>query len=247
MPKFQDKVGAENIDQYDKPLRRNKTALEATLTDLDVTLALTDPQLQSVINALEFSMQTAAELRVSLLDDRQAYVQQLRLFQLDTVALEFDELQPTYLLFDATLGGAVTSKCGEEVSDPAANVLGNAGKWAHLFDHSHEIVLDLGSEETIDGISIPIEAGSNATHQIRGADVYAAKALNKIDDAENKMLTAVDFATVDDNNEHLFSGEKKARYVKLTGYTTDNVNNNMRIKSILVRVVPKFFKEAEEA
>lgn len=246
MPKFQDRVGPENLDQYDKPLRRNKTALEATVDDLDITLALTDPQLQSVINALEFSMQTAAELRVSLLDDRQAFVQQLRLYELDTATLSFDELQATYLLFDTAFGGAVVSKCGEEAGDPAVNVLANVDKWAHLFDHTHEIVLDLGSEETIDGISIPIEAGSNATHQLRGVDVFAAKNANKIDDAENKMLTAVDFATVGGNNEHLFGSQKKARYVKITGFTTDNPGNNMRIKSILVRVVPKFFKEEEE-
>lgn len=242
MPRIIDRVGAENLDHYEAPLRYNKTTEEAAITDLQVILDLTDAQLTPLLPFITPGVNSVAEFRSFITAERQGKIRIVRQWSLDTVTLELEDLISTYLLFDTALGGAVQSKCGEEVSGPATNVLANAGKWAHLTDEAHSIVLDLGTDETIDGISIPIEAGANATHQLRGVNVNAAKALPKIDDTENRVLTDVDFATVDAANEITFPSHR-AQFVKLSNITTDHNSNSLRIGSILIRVNPKFFGE----
>lgn len=243
MAKFQDRKGGQNIDQYNAGADRNKTNLEADLVDIDSLLAIPDADLQLLIDDGGTRFDDVTEYKDGLRNTRGQIVQQIRLWQMDTQVLQFDEIVPSLLLFDPGLGGAVVSKCGEEVGNEATGVLQNAGKWFHLFDHSHEIVLDLGNKEVIDAVSIPLQAGDSDDHQLRGVDVYAAGSLAKIDDTENLMLTAVDFATLDDDNIQAFAASKKARYLKLTNIDTDDGTNKLRIKKICVRVIPKFFGE----
>ena len=245
MAKFQNRVGGENIDQYAVPLRRNKTTLQAEIVDIDTVLALTDGELEAVIKLGTLNFFTAQDFRDNITDIKEKTQQQIRLWELGTQIISFNDILPTYLFFDTALGGAVQSKCGEEVGNPATNVLTSGSKWVHLLDEPHEIVLDLGNPEVIDGIAVRIDAGVNASHQLRGVDVFAAINLGGIDNISNQILVAQDFATLDDNNEVSFPQNKKARYVKLTNIQTDDAQNKMRIKNIKVRVIPKFFGEGE--
>lgn len=249
MPEFQHRVGAQNIDQYSEPLRINKTTLQAEVVDLDAAIALSDPQLNSLITLSALSKTNAQDLRDFWTDLKEKTQQRIRIWELDTQVLAFSEILPTFLHFDVALGGAVQSFCGEEVADPATNVLAALNKWAHLVNEQHSITLDLGNPEVIDAINIPIEVAANNAHQLRGVDVFAAKVLANIDDPINKMITAFDFATVGSDNIKVFLNPKnggttkRARFVKLVNIDTDNPTNNMRIKEILVRVLPKFFGE----
>lgn len=242
--RFQHKVGGNIIHQHERPIVLDKALAIQNIIDTDTLLLLSDQEILLFFESLSIPL-TASEYRQALQDQKEEYQRTVRLWEMDTVQIILDELQPTWLLFDPNLGGAVQSVCGEEVGNEASNVLLENTKWAHLFDHAHEIVLDLGNPETIDGIAIRIDAGVNASHQLRGVDVFAAKALSQIDNPDNQMLSGVDFATLDDDNQILFGRTKRARYVKLTNITTDMGGNQLRVKNIKVRVVPKFFKEPE--
>lgn len=238
MPRFIDRVGPNNIDEY-RANRVNKDNWEADRTDIDTLLAMTDNQLQ-VINDLSGNPhEDVAAFRTALEDRRRVLNRVLRLWRYDTQQITHDETLDTSLLFAVDLGGAVVSSCGEEATDPATNVLQAADKWAHLYDHAHEIVLDIGTLEVFKGISIPVALGANAAHKLRGVDVYVARNVAGLGSDDHKMLTGVDFATEDNENLHLFAAQKIGRYVKLTNITTDNVSNNMRIESIKAHLEPK--------
>lgn len=244
--KFQDRIGANIIHQHEDPLILDKAATEQIVANLDFLISLSDSEVGILLAALAPTIyETAEDFRSALQDQKEAYQRVIRLWEMSTLPLTIDEIQPTWLLFDPALGGAVQSVCGEEIGNEAVNVLEQNTKWAHLFDHSHEIVLDLGNPETIDGISIEIDAGVNSSHQLRGVDVFASQALGQIDNPDNQMLSGVDFATLDDPNIQLFGRNKRARYVKLTNITTDAGANQLRVKNIKVRIVPRFFREPD--
>ena len=244
MPKFQDKIGGNRFDQYGVPDQRLKDALAAEVVTIDAALTVPETTIDQILSiAAERSATTGAAVLSELQDRRNKRQQQIRLWELSTQQIIFEEPIATLLRFDPALGGAVQSVCGEEVGNEAVGVLTDGGKWNHLLDEPHSIVLDLGNPEVFDAVGVSIDAGVNTSHLLRGVDVFASIGLSGIDDPANQILTAVDFATLDSDNLTVLASNKKARYVKLTNITTDNPQNSLRVKCIKVRVVPKFFGE----
>ncbi len=250
MPRFQDRRSGNLIDQYPVPETRNKSDLQAEVVDIETVSGLTDGELEALIVLGQANFHTADEFRAHINDVKDRVLQQIRLWELDTQVINFDELIATFLYFDPALNGAVESVCGEELGNEATEVLQNSGKWRHNTNHTHEIVLDLGNPEVLDAINIPLEVGANNSHQLRNVDVFAAKLLSNIDELQNQMLTSVDFVNVGADNIHVFvnpkgGSTKKARYVKLTNIDTDHPTNIIRVREILVRVIPRFFFDEE--
>ena len=244
--KFQERIGPNKLHQHDSPRTLVKDEILLALTQTNLIEALSDEELAIFVEIFDPSRYaTVADVRNALAEYRDILQRAIRLWELDTQAVVIDEIQPTFLLFDPALNGAVHSVCGEEVGNEAVNVLEENGKWAHFVNEPHEIILDLGNRETIDAISVRIDAGVNASHILRGVDVFASIHENQITNLDNQVLSGVDFATLDDDNIHEFGQNKRARYVRLTNITTDDVENKLRVKNIKVRIVPRFFTEVD--
>lgn len=243
MPRFQDRVSKNNIDQYE-PKRINKDDLTTEIENIDAVLDLTDAQFVALseLGVLSPTFSTVDEMRAAMTNLREKKQQRIRLWELDTQPITYDNLVPTLVLFKPKLSGSVVSVCGEEVGLLASNVLQNGGKWGHDQNHSHEIVLDLGNSETIGGVGVDIDLDTDTQHKLRSVDVYAAKSVGGLNRASNMVLSGTDFATEDSDNLATFA-QKKARYVKFTNIDTDDGSNSLKVKAFKVRVVPKFFGE----
>lgn len=133
---------------------------------------------------------------------------------------------------------AIESVCGEEVGNPATNMIDgdNGTWWQHVDNEAHDVVLQLRDYRKR-VTKIRIRRDNNVRSQLQNLDVYAALNTGNLDNPNNLKATGVELLTPADWNEVVFDSPRNCRYIRLTGFGSAQAANEVRIREIEAWVI----------
>jgi len=228
------KQGADNIKVWTDPELLERSVLEDDITYFTELLTLDDRIKEMMFAGLP---------GISTVEGFDAVVQEeldQRKDQLD--ALDYDTIVHNMTLYDGEwyLPEAVEAHCGEETGNEAVLAIDGQSTtfWQHNTDEAHQIDFRLRSYLK-KATKIRIRRQTNVRSALNNLDVYFARTLNALDDPDSLVATGVTLSVDNDWNEINFTSSKRGRYLRLTGFGSAHAGNEIRIREVEVRVVPK--------
>lgn len=240
--RFWEKVSNQKIQFYDNPSEEDRDDIDAEIIDLQAILALPTSQKAIIAETLpggltEEQFDQVYEDRINLLADVRDWMDN----EVVTQAENIDSVLHRWMTpADMALGpGVVTSFCGEEVGNEAVGAIDGVGgnSWQHDVDEVHVIVFDLGYKKRIDAIRVKNTAAPGGPLQLSNVDVDVAGTVAKLDDAESRVGTALEFTGPNDQDQVLTI--RNGRYVRVTIGSTGHASNHITVRDFEVRVVPR--------
>jgi len=231
--KLFEKQGADNIKIWTDPELLERSVLEDDITFFTALLALDDRIKEMMFAGMGLSSVESFDAVIQdELDQRQD--------QLD--ALDYDTIVHNMTLYDGEWYSpeAVEAHCGEETGNEAVLAIDGSTTtfWQHNTDEAHQIDFRLRSYWK-KVTKIRIRRQTNVRSALNNLDVYFSRTLNELDDASNLVATGITISTDNDWNEIEFSASKRGSYLRLTGFGSAHAGNEIRIREVEVRVVPK--------
>lgn len=135
---------------------------------------------------------------------------------------------------------AIEDVCGEDAGHEAVLTIDglNATYWEHDVTEDHQITWRLRDYKKRFP-KLRVRVGSGLRTKLTGVDIYVANTVAGLDKPENLVATGV--ALIGDNvwQEIDLGGDQNARYIRFTGFRSQNANDYVRLHEIAVWVITK--------
>lgn len=128
---------------------------------------------------------------------------------------------------------AVEDFCGEETGREAPlSIDDDTGTfWQHEQDHAHQITWRLRDyRKRVSKVRVYL--GANARSKLENLDIYVAGSVGGLNLPENLAVSGASISTEDAWNEIDFTTEQLGRYVRFTGFGSQNSLNESRIREV---------------
>lgn len=215
-----------DIKLWSDPRIFEMAVLEAEVVDLDFLIAQDDPVRLRLGQCKGF--QTLEEYDDYLDSEWGMRRDLIDFFDYDTKVVNITSKNGAWFL---PIG--VESFCGEEVGREAIYAIDGSQStfWQHEDNEAHEIIFKLRDyKKRVE--KIRIYRGSNARSALNNLDIYVANSIGGLDDPQNLAIADASIDIDDDWNEIVFSTKQRGRYIRLTGFGSENNSNESRIREL---------------
>lgn len=228
-----EKIGTTDTKLWKDPTIYTKADIPGDITTLEAILALSDDAKTWIISQSRTLYQSISDFNDAVQDEVDKLKDILDYFDYvtkNTTITNYDGMWMT--------PEAVESVCGEDTGQEATLSIDgtNSTYWEHDVNEAHEIVYRIRPYlKKCSKIRLRLPTAVKA--KLHNLTVHAAQSISGLSNNDNKVIDDISPVWIEQSwNEFVFDFKRRAKYLKLSGFGSENANDYIRIYEIDVWV-----------